>query len=485
MKASGTMIFFLPLALCLWLFSCTVKNVDETVRIFPDSLLADVHHHPIGINLDYFMDGDRYSNPSRSVTDALKEMGVKYLRYPGGDKSDLNLFSSPPYEKAQPLLARTGKGAVDDYERILKNHREFKFDVLDFDEFMTMCRNIHAEPVVTVPADSYLKKYPPGCTFTGRAALIKHAVEWVRYANIKKHYGVKYWMIGNECWHSNNPNSTAAIYATDVLDFSRAMKAVDPTIAVIPNGNSTDDFKTLIKIAGNNIDYLCVSNYPVYNYHAGYLTYRDTLHYLMDPVDRASKAIEEEADDAQKKKLKLIVAEYGPFDWGNKWPHMNDMGHTLANFEMTGEQLIRPEIAFSCFWNTRWIDNDSIENSVFDALDKNGGFNANGYGLMIWGKYLGDKMIKTTSTLHLRTYASYTPELGKMYVYLINKSDSLKSIRVEMNNRRLVSVVQAWELYGKHPDDCDPVWQQMEIKDPDEHLLIKGTSVTVIEYKVK
>ena len=44
---------------------------------------------------------------------------------------------------------------------------------------------------------------------------------------------------------------------------------------------------------------------------------------------------------------------------------------------------------FSCFWNTRWITNDSVEHSAYDALDRDGNFNANGMGLMIWGNYLG------------------------------------------------------------------------------------------------
>jgi alpha-L-arabinofuranosidase len=472
----------IPAVFMLFLFSCQQKPV-ETVTIYPDQVLSDVSHQPVGINLDYFMDGGRYEHPSRSLSDALKAMGVKYLRYPGGDKSDLNLFSVPPYDRARPTLARTGKGAVDDHAGILKDYRDFKFDVLDFDEFIALCREVDAEPVVVVPADSYLKHYPPGCTFTGRGDLLKHAVEWVRYANIKKKYGVKYWMIGNESWHNNNENSTPEIYANDVLDFAKAMKDVDPSILIIPNGNSVEDFRILIKTAGDYIDFLCLSNYPVYKYRAGYLTYRDTLQDLTGPADRALKAIELEATDSRKKKLKLIISEYGPFDWGNDWPHINDMGHNLANFEMSGEQLIRPEIAFSCFWNTRWINNDTLENSVFDALDKENRFNANGYGLSIWGNYLGKEMIRTTSSLHLRSFASYSPESGQLFVYLINKSDSSKTIRLDIKNHNVISMVQAWQLFAKNPDDCDPVWQNIPAQNPARDFQIKGTSITVIEYK--
>jgi alpha-L-arabinofuranosidase len=465
--------------------SCEATAQDEVLNIYIDSIVADVSRHPVGINLDYFMDGNRFPHPQRSVADALKAMGVKYLRYPGGDKSDLNLFSVPPYNKSQPTLARTGKGAVDDYVEILQDYKAFKYDVLDFDEYMTLCRQLNAEPVVVVPADSYLKKYPPGCTWTSREDLIKNAVEWVRYSNIKKKYRVKYWMIGNECWHENNKNSTAEIYAHDVLDFAKAMKAVDPSIAIIPNGNAVDYFGTVIKTAGDYIDYLCLSNYPVFNYYGGYKTYKDTLQNLTEPVDRAVAALEKYATREQKKKIKLIVAEYGPFDWGNKWPHINDMGHTLANFEMTGDQLLRPEIEFSCFWNTRWIDNDSIPNQVWDAIDKNCNYNAIGYSLMIWGNYLGDKMIKTTSSIHMRSFASLKSSEKKLFVYLLNKDEKSRNVQLNIQNKKIRSVVQAWELVGKNSDDLHPVWEKFTVGNEPNQVQLKGISITVIEYQLE
>ena len=439
---------------------CRKQDSRVIINISPDSVLADVSHHPVGINVDYFMDDDHYLKPARRTTDALKAMGVKYIRYPGGNKSDLYLFSLSPWERSVPTLSRTGKEAVEDYHRILKDYKGYKNDVLDFDEFIALCREVGAEPVITVAADEYLADYPKGCTWTDREGLIRNAVEWVRYANIKKGYGVKYWMIGNECYHKNNPNSTAAIYARDVLDFSKAMKAVDPSIYIIPNGNSVSFFKEILTTAAGYIDFLCVSNYPVWQYHAGYNTYRDTLQDLMGPVKRALTAIDSFAAPGDRERLKVIAAEFGPFDWSYIWPMVNDMGHTLCNFEMAGNQLINPRVAFGCYWNTRWINNDSLENSIDDALDKNGNFNAVGYGMAIWGKFLGDRMVKTTSMLHLRTFASYVPEEKKLYVYLMNMLAESQAVSLNIEKYKVQSVGQAWELLGTGPDDVDPVWRE-------------------------
>lgn len=291
-------------------------------------------------------------------------------------------------------------------------------------------------------------------------------------------------MIGNECWNENNQNSTAAIYAQDVLDFSKAMKAVDPSIATIPNGNKVEDFAAILDVAGDYVDYLCLSNYPVYDYRAGYATYRDTLQNLMGPVDRALTALKKYGTAEQQKHIKLIVAEYGPFDWKYKWPQINDMGHNLLNFEMAGEQLLQPAIEFSCFWNTRWIENDSIENEVWDALDKNGGFNANGYGLSIWGNYLGEKMLKTTSTLHIRSFASITSDRKRLFVYLVNKAEGEATVKIVVETGKSKSVAHAWELVGKNADDCDPLWLKKHLRNPFE-IPLKGTSITVVEYNLQ
>src|SRR5579883_3597155 len=54
-------------------------------------------------------------------------------------------------------------------------------------------------------------------------------------------YGIKYWEIGNEIygdgtygasWEYNNNPHTSAAYASNVVTYSNAMKAVDPTIKI-------------------------------------------------------------------------------------------------------------------------------------------------------------------------------------------------------------------------------------------------------------
>jgi alpha-L-arabinofuranosidase len=69
---------------------------------------------------------------------------------------------------------------------------------------------------------------------TGTAA---EAAAWVKYSNVTKGYGFKYWELGNEVYGTWETDSHAVpndpyTYAQQFAAYSKAMKAVDPTIKV-------------------------------------------------------------------------------------------------------------------------------------------------------------------------------------------------------------------------------------------------------------
>jgi hypothetical protein len=85
----------------------------------------------------------------------------------------------------------------------------------------------------------------------------EEAADWVRYSNITKGYGFKYWEVGNEnygTWEADNNNRKwdPVTYATRFKQYYAQMKAVDPTIKIgIPvqdtedaNANYTDETVT-------------------------------------------------------------------------------------------------------------------------------------------------------------------------------------------------------------------------------------------------
>jgi len=70
----------------------------------------------------------------------------------------------------------------------------------------------------------------------------QEAAAWVHYANKVKHYGIRYWEIGNEVagdWEVGGPLNNAD-YARRYIAFYEAMKVEDPTITVFPNVGAQD-----------------------------------------------------------------------------------------------------------------------------------------------------------------------------------------------------------------------------------------------------
>ena len=182
-----------------------------------------------------------------AVADLMRNAGVQAMRYPGGSYSDIYHWRT-----------HTAPGGY-----VAPN--------TDFDTFMAGVRRAGAQPIVTA-------NYGTGTP--------EEAADWVRYANLEKGYGVKYWEIGNELygnghygaqWEADDhPDKSPAQYATLVRDYARAMKAVDPTVkigAVLttpgewPDGiTAAGDAGTwnqvVLSIAGQEVDFGIVHWYP-------------------------------------------------------------------------------------------------------------------------------------------------------------------------------------------------------------------------------
>jgi len=157
------------------------------------------------------------------AVDLARDAGIKFLRFPGG-------MNSRSYDWA------TGVGPPGE--------REYVFGT---NEFLLFAREVGAQPIFTVnPYD--LDDYS-----MGSQASIDSAAQWVFHCNADSGeppgvqpsaplpYPVRYWEIGSRPWESFRdptpartvyPAATPKIYAQKFVEFSAAMKAVDPEILV-------------------------------------------------------------------------------------------------------------------------------------------------------------------------------------------------------------------------------------------------------------
>jgi Cellulose binding domain/Fibronectin type III domain len=179
----------------------------------------------------------------------LSSAGVDALRYPGGSVSDVYHW--------QDNSVVPGTTYADPNNT--------------FDNFMKVARSTNAQPIITANYGS------------GTAA---EAAAWVKYANVTKGYGAKYWEIGNEVYgngaygssweYDTHTTKNATTYATNAGQYIDAMKAVDPSIKVgvvlttpgnwpdglTATGDSQDWNHTVLAALGSKIDFVIVHWYP-------------------------------------------------------------------------------------------------------------------------------------------------------------------------------------------------------------------------------
>lgn len=214
-----------------------------TVTVNTRAGLATMPATGLGVN-DAIWDSQLGTN---AVSDLLGAAGVRMMRYPGGSYGDIYHWQT-----------HTADGG-------------YVAPGTDFDTFMGSARRVGAQPMI-------IANYG-----TGTAA---EAAEWVRYANVTKGYGVKYWTIGNEnygnghygsAWEADNhPDKRPIAYANAVREFADAMKAVDPTIKVgavlttpanwpdglVGTGDTATWNATVLGVAASKIDFVDVHWYP-------------------------------------------------------------------------------------------------------------------------------------------------------------------------------------------------------------------------------
>lgn len=138
------------------------------------------------------------------------------------------------------------------------------------DSFIAFCKQVDAIPTISVRL------------LDGRP---ETAADLVRYTNIEKQYGVKYWSIGNEPSIYTLLKQANYDYAAENLDrdwraIAQAMKAVDPTIQLMgpelhqwndslettPKDSSGRDWMTeFLKANGDLVDVVTVHRYPMYS----------------------------------------------------------------------------------------------------------------------------------------------------------------------------------------------------------------------------
>jgi len=467
---------------------------DVTAEVDVAQVICPADRRVIGINVDYLVDHDANRAPgARPLRAALKEMGVRSLRFPGGDKSDNHLWSVPPFTRPKPTLAC---GPREGREVLLTAEGEWQVRLMNFDEFIRLCRSLQAEPTVVVCYDAL---HRPNCQVT-RERLLETAAAWVAYANVSKGYRVKYWEIGNEGYIDNTVRVWD--YARDLVDFARAMKAADPSIKIGANGPPKTEssgrepesakvpwWKVVFETAAEHIDFAAVHLYSCWQWKS-YQAYRSQAPGYPE-ADQDARGVSEAArrwgPAGLAERLRVCVTELNAADWSeNGWPFVNDLGHALVAFDIFGTLLVNDTIDMAQLWNTRWVSHQPDTPSLWDAVDDLNQLQPTGKALAIWSQFLGEQMVAVQEPELTRTFASYSPERERLSVFVINKADRRRQLRLRVRGYRLARSARVWQWAGAGPDDRQPVWSgpaRAPVRRDELEVSLPPDSLTVVELR--
>jgi alpha-N-arabinofuranosidase len=237
-------------------------------------------------------DGDR-----KDVLNAIRDLGVTQLRWPGG-----NFVSA--YHWQDGIGPKDSRPARFNLAWAQSESNRFGTD-----EFITTCRKLGTEP--------YL------CVNMGTGT-VDEAAGWVEYCNQeggtylsdlrKKNgqgqpYGVKLWALGNEIfgdWQIGRKSLDQ--YQKDALEFTKVMKAVDPTIVLVACGSGDPAWdRPMLEAVVNQVDYISEHWYTEVDELRDYYEILGSV-YGMEELIRSSASLAEAICEKARRSRPITVA---------------------------------------------------------------------------------------------------------------------------------------------------------------------------------
>lgn len=225
------------------------ETATNAVAVHADQPIAALATNAIGANTPIW-------NPNLVhpvVADRIRTAGLRTLAFNGGGVSDL-------YHWADGSLSHDPDAANHPYDYYSLKPQ------FSFDQFAGVAGRAGAGMLVHVNYG------------TGTAA---EAAGWVRYANKIKSYRVRDWEVGEEVYLNGylpslnvepdaHADKSPEAYARNVVEYARAMKAVDPTIRVgvglLVTGPGPSVYRdwneAVLRIAGPAIAFVDLHWYP-------------------------------------------------------------------------------------------------------------------------------------------------------------------------------------------------------------------------------
>ena len=393
-----------------------------------------------------------------SLMDHITTLHPHIIRFPGGSISDVFFWNAqpnkPPADEPAQLMQADGTSVNAGYW-YGKNTANWTFSV---DNYYNMLQQTGNQGMITI--NYGYARYSTAANPVAAAAHL--AADWVRYDNGR----TKYWEIGNENfgdWEAgyrintaNNHDSqpefvTGQLYGQHFKVFADSMRKasleIGKTIYIgavtsesAPQTWWTNTAKTwnsgLFTGAGSYPDY-----YIVHNYYTSFQTNANAAEILATPQPVTSTMmdyVKQSIANAGLTQKPVVLDEWNIFSAGSRQAvsHINGLHAVMV----LGEAL-NNKFGMTARWDFANGWDNGNDHGMFNSGDEPDGvpkWNPRPafYHMYFFQKYLGDRLVSSTSTsTDVVSYASSFTS-GETGVALVNKAADSKSVEITFKNFR-------------------------------------------------
>jgi hypothetical protein len=418
--------------------------------------------NPSGFCMSFLTDDDAPGRPP--FGEVLAGMRVGSLRYPMGTLGENYLFHDPragaPVKgKLRPRVVNSSRPPAR-WDWAVRDDGSFREGILDFDEFVRLCRAARAEPVVLVPSHGHLFD---GSAFT-EEDVVRHAGEWVRYSNVTCRYGVAYWEVGNEV-DLRHPREVMPkdAYMAIYRRIASRMKAADPAVRVgLGVSGNVEYYSDALRRFPELVDFVVVHQYM--GRVRDYDSYKRLRGPLMTKVRSAAAAIDRHAPPGRRKTTEILVTEYSSFCAGAKSVppdrRRNSILNALVTFEMLAEcAAADARVRFTHFWVTHSPWGDRKGTDYANAFGPDNAVLPQGRAVEAMGRFVRDRIVHADcASRTVRAWASTSEDARALTVWVVNRDLREAEVELEIEGLRGDPEARVWRLKGRDPDDERPFW---------------------------
>lgn len=394
--------------------------IKATVKVDASRVLRTMDPQRIGgTNIAMWYMPGTYDAPQ--VLTGIKDLHARYIRLPGGSWANGVYWNGNGVRGADGKVDPSKVGP-DGYPAVDYSGYAPSF-LVDTKTLHPASNGWHGHVDVKFQHD-WIKAIPGAQALacpnagTGRAV---DAAEWVKWANKKQGYDVRYWEIGNELggsWEAGTDMPlgkgplTAEIYTKRYNEMASAMRKMDPTIKI----GSCPYVEEVLRDCGANVDFVSIHSYPGSATQTDAQLFADLGPGIKNQVDPVKKWIHQYQPNREKK----IEIDYSEWNVGFSLNSASQFGGLWSSIYL-GE-MAKNDISFATEW-------DSFTD-LFAGEEDSYARKSEYYSLWLWNNYMGNRMIPAESSD--KTIYTYASRADHAVIVMLVNTDKEREAKVDL-----------------------------------------------------